>query len=306
MDHFAELLGRLTLDDASRQQLKDAAKRVASSASASNTQADLRDEIRTVAMIVKPNRPKPYKGELDAIACLNFIENQEEYYEIMRLHQDEWVKYTSVNLEDDAKAWWRDSGLKFNTPWKDFRNAFIDAFTPPNTDSAARDELSKLRQGKMSVAEYTSRFRRLMRLAPSLDTKSTIWYYTSGLEPKTSQEVRLRQPETLHQAIHQATIIHSILFPAPPTLVGATTSQTSDMAMDLDNIRFNGPKNPRPLSKLTYAEKAELIRTGGCFRCRRPGHRANECRSAPAPSRRLHNVEIPLDQNESGKATGEL
>jgi hypothetical protein len=305
MDKFTELLGRLSLDDSSRKELENAFK--ASTASSSNHQADLRDEIRTVAMIVKPNKPKPYKGELDAIACLNFIENQEEYYEIMRLSNDEWVKYTSVNLEDDAKAWWRDSGLKFNTPWKDFRKAFIDAFTPPNTDSAARDELAKLRQGKMSVAEYTSRFRRLMRLAPSLDNKSTIWYYTGGLEPRTSQEVRLRQPETIHQAIHQATIVHSILFPAPPTTVGSTATPTiSDMAMDLDNIRLNAHKNRQPLRKLSEAERAELIRTRGCFKCRRPGHRASECRSAPSPGRRLHSIEVHDGESDLGKATGEL
>lgn len=103
------------------------------------------DEARTLATVLKPTKPKPYTGAIDADACLNFIDNQEEYFNIVDLHRDSWVKYTAVSLEGDAKAWWRSSGLKLDSTWKAFEAAFIAYHTPPNAVAAARQELNNLR-----------------------------------------------------------------------------------------------------------------------------------------------------------------
>jgi hypothetical protein len=60
---------------------------------------------RTLHKILKPPTPSPYAGEIDADACHNFIDNQEEYYTIVRLEDSQWVEYTVLNLILDAKSW---------------------------------------------------------------------------------------------------------------------------------------------------------------------------------------------------------
>jgi len=70
-------------------------------------EADHRDLVRTLNKVLKPQRPSPYRGEHDADSCQNFIDNQEEYYSVVKLAQDQWVQYTALNLIDEAKSWWR-------------------------------------------------------------------------------------------------------------------------------------------------------------------------------------------------------
>jgi hypothetical protein len=63
-----------------------------------------RDYARTLHKILKPLTPLPYAGEIDADACHNFIDNQEEYYIVVRLEDGRWVEYTVLNLILDAKS----------------------------------------------------------------------------------------------------------------------------------------------------------------------------------------------------------
>lgn len=95
-------------------------------------EAASRDVARTLHKILKPQTPSPYAGAINADACHNFIDNQEEYYEVVKLGSAEWVQYTALNLTDDAKSWWRSSGLTIHSSWADFKQAFLNFHTPPN------------------------------------------------------------------------------------------------------------------------------------------------------------------------------
>ena len=301
--------------------------------------ADHRDMVRTLNKVLKPQTPSPYKGDHDADACQNFIDNQEEYYTVVQLARDQWVQYTALNFTDDAKSWWRSCGLTISCPWDDFKGAFLGFFTPPNAVAAAREALETLRQGKRTVAAYTHEFRRLRRRVPTLDDDTALHWYMKGLERDTGKEVRLRQPTTLDYAISQATLVHSILFPDGPHV---STAKEGPSPMDLDNMDIrvainniasqvnsmqrnggyqanNRGYNGAPLPpKLTAEERAYLIANKGCFRCRKLGHVSPQCRAFPSqPSqqqqrpRQFNNFELStadpgpqqtLLQSQSGKA----
>ena len=297
-------------------------------------EADRRDLARTLAQVLKPQRPSPYSGEIDADACINFIDNQKEYYTVVKLGLSEWVQYTALNLVNDAKSWWRSSGLTIHTPWDTFETDFLNFHTPPNAVAAAREALESLKQGKRSVAVYTHEFRRLLRRVPTLDKGTALHWFVKGLEPDTSKEVKLRQPTTLEFAISQATLVHSILYPNGPTAASTTfTAPKHDSsAMDIDNLhvaihnlstqvnnlaRFgngsnNGTHSTALPRKLTPEDKAYLIEKGGCFRCRKIGHMANQCRAFPNQRQKpqhFNNVGVAaaptqqaFSQTQSGKA----
>lgn len=284
----------------------------------------LNDDRRTLATVLKPTKPKPYTGAIDADACLNFIDNQEEYFSIVDLHQDSWVKYTAVSLEGEAKAWWRSSGLKLDSTWKAFEAAFIAYHTPPNAVAAARQELNNLRQKGLTINEYTHKFRRLLRLIPAMDAETALYIYTMGLEPETSKEVRLRQPTTMEQAVHQAATVHAILHPNGPTITSTPKPlpTSTATAMEVDTIttvlnhieRLTQALNQnqthianmrnirRPLPKLTPQEKARLIKIGGCFKCRRRGHIAANCTNPPYTAFNVNSVEMETTDDDAGKA----
>ncbi|CAO3565373.1 unnamed protein product [Mortierella alpina] len=231
------------------------------------------------------------------------------------------VRYTAVNLESEAKAWWRSSGLKLDAKWKDFEAAFTAYNTPPNAVAAARQELNNLRQKGLSVNEYTHRFRRLLRLIPAMDAQTALYIYTTGLEPETSKEVRLRQPETMDQAVHQAAIVHAILHPqgppAKPNPALAAPATTANMEVDslttvihhierlVQTLGQNSPfvaNTRRPLPKLTPQEKARLMKIGGCFKCRLRGHIDANCKNPAYASYNVHSVEMETRDDDAGKA----
>ena len=272
------------------------------------------DTARTLAYVLKPQKPDPYTGIIDAEECLNFVDSYKEYYKILQLHPDRWVSYVVLSLTGDARSWWRTSGLKLETPWAEFRTAFMARFTPPDSANKAREALQRLKQGRRSVAVYTAEFLRFVRLIPTMDKGDALYQYLIGLEPTTSTQVRLRQPTNLDAAVTEATIVHSILFPNGLPQVGpnpAPQAPSDPMAMEIDNLRLeinalrrqlrSSPpsKASPPLPKLSHQERERLMRRGGCFRCRGDGHKASEC-----PGRSLNNLSVPDDfsDSESGKA----
>lgn len=296
-----------------------AAQQTTSAQDHAQARASANDEARTLATVLKPTKPKPYHGAIDAAACLNFIENQVEYFEIVELNQNKWVKYTVVALEDEAKSWWRHSDLTINTSWDVFHDAFIAHHTPPDAVAAARTELDKLKQKQLSVSDYTHKFRQLLRLIPNMDTDTALFTYMKGLEAETSKEVRLRQPTTMAQAVHQASIVHSILHPlGPMTTAHPVSTASAGASMDVDAIsvllaNLNNRSNPpyrnqrgstphahHQLRKLTDAERNKLRREGACFRCRRKGHMANNCHATQA----LNNLEDDQGQDEDSDHAG--
>ncbi|KAI1285856.1 hypothetical protein EDD11_000683 [Mortierella claussenii] len=144
-----------------------------------------------------------------------------------------------------------------------------------------------------------------------------------GLEPTTSKEVKLRQPDSLVQAIAQASLIHSILFPDGLLTTSSTKNEPTPMDVDTLHVAINnltaqvnylsrnnnmGKNNLPP--KLTPEEKAYLISKKGCFRCRKIGHMASQCRIFPNQQpRQFNNIETATSsaqqatpQVQSGKA----
>ncbi|KAG9072227.1 hypothetical protein KI688_006451 [Linnemannia hyalina] len=261
-------------------------------------------------------------------------------YEVVNLASAEWVQYTALNLTDDAKSWWRSSGLTIRSSWDDFKQAFLNFHTPPNAAVAALSALESLRQGKRTVAAYTHEFRRLRRRVPSLDNTTALHWYKKGLEKETSKEVMLRQPETLDIAITQATLVHSILYPDGPTGPKPIVQQSSDMEIDTFHVAINNlsaqvsylsrrsgynhsqhntkpfiynpnthykPGGPLP-PKLSQEEKDYLYKNGGCYKCRKLGHLGPDCRTFPStsrPARQFNNIEVadtPTPQQATSQA----
>ncbi|KAF9079452.1 hypothetical protein BGX27_006431, partial [Mortierella sp. AM989] len=160
----------------------------ASLAAAASTASENRAIAQTLAAVIKPRKPDPFLGNIDAEECLNFIDSQAEYFAAVRLNLEEWVRFTALNFTEGAKSWWRDSGLTTNTSWEDFKNAFTAYFTPLDSANMARQLLDRLTQNKSSVADYTRQFRRLLRLIPTMDADTALYIFLSGLEEDTRKE----------------------------------------------------------------------------------------------------------------------
>ena len=91
----------------------------------------------------------------------------------MGFSTSERTKLVSYQLKDVAQAWyvqWRVYRTLRGCPvtWEILKKAFIDQFFPRNMRKAKVVEFINLRQGGLSVHEYSLKFTKLSKYTPSL------------------------------------------------------------------------------------------------------------------------------------------
>ena len=130
--------------------------------------------------------------------------------------------------------------------------------------------------------------------AGTKDEFNLISQFSLGLDQKLSEMILSMSsvPTTSKGWIDQSKIFHTQLVRIRDLHKGRTPSHDytpsrshhDPNAMDVDAIS---------LSKLTPVERAKCMKEGRCFRCRKPGHNARNCRSPSGTSSPSHTVPHP-------------
>ncbi|KAG0006972.1 hypothetical protein BGZ81_005199, partial [Podila clonocystis] len=140
-----------------------------------------------------------------------------------------------------------------------------------------------------------------------------VFKFLNGLHPKIRLEVKLRQPENMTLAIHQATVIWAVVFQdGPPTAAKETAMDIDTIATNINNFNHNnnsfhaGPRQFKPRMHTSLAEGTErsrLTKLHACWWCRKPGHLYSECRLY---ARQVNSVGASTKSgDDTGKAQGE-
>ncbi|XP_070008646.1 uncharacterized protein [Nicotiana sylvestris] len=108
----------------------------------------------------------------------------------MKATATESVELASYRLRDIAVNWYESWELSRgeNAPlavWKEFTEAFLHHYLPPELRWARVDRFLTFRQGKLSVWEYSFQFDLLARYAPTIVSKieDRVHWFMMGLEP---------------------------------------------------------------------------------------------------------------------------
>ena len=278
----------------------------------------------------KAPKPQLFSGGRDALVTRDWLEQLERYCKRTNFPEDEWSSAAIDHLRGTALTWFRTSKLSENTPWASFKSAFTKEFRPSDHERHILMELRDLKQRDVKeIGTYINRFRDLaLQLDDPIDHMLRE-YFVAGLMLHTQVQVEIANPKSWQEAIQVAERINDIyaravsktkttfLLPQP-----AQNNHELPKAepMDVDNLKtllahFTALASPttelsnihRPLGKLMPKEREYLRRIGACFKCRKPGHLAANCRMG----RSFNNFEITTeggdkenDQN-SGKDKGE-
>ena len=107
----------------------------------------------------------------------------------------EKAELATYQLKDVAQAWyvqWRDNRpLRGGpVPWKILKKAFIDWLFPREKREAKVVEFINLRQGGMSVHEYSLKFTKLSKYDPSLlsDPRDKMSCFVTGVSDDLQEE----------------------------------------------------------------------------------------------------------------------
>ena len=199
---------------------------------------------------------------------------------------------------------------------KKFVEDYNENFNPLDAKVRARRDLSKLVQvpGKDEdgtpndgFQDFVNKFENLATKAQFEDKLTAVTQFSTGLDRQLSTMILSMQtpPDTLEEWIAKAKIFHNQKLRIDELRKGtrysnfrtqfspSSRANPDPNAMEVDAVR---------LKKLSPQERAKCIKEGRCFRCRKTGHDAKNCRtkstSAVGPSRPsqqvLHTEEAPI------------
>ncbi|WJX17476.1 hypothetical protein P8452_07389 [Trifolium repens] len=113
-------------------------------------------------------KPPQFKGDHNPEGAEKWLQEIEKIFEFTHCRANRKVGYASFMLTGDAEAWWRgkhrlleEEGREIT--WNLFKEVFLGKYFPKLSRKDKEREFSNLRQGSMSVGEYTRKFESLLK-----------------------------------------------------------------------------------------------------------------------------------------------
>ncbi|XP_016206335.1 uncharacterized protein LOC107646681 [Arachis ipaensis] len=110
--------------------------------------------------------PPTFRGTSNPTDADNWIQAIERALQAQQVLEEQWVEFGTYQLQGEAQHWWQGTRqiLQPNgvvISWKLFQIEFYKKYFPSSVRNAKELELLQLKQGQMTVTEYTSRFEKL-------------------------------------------------------------------------------------------------------------------------------------------------
>ncbi|XP_016191835.1 uncharacterized protein LOC107632682 [Arachis ipaensis] len=127
------------------------------------------DNPMTLATFLKVNSPK-FKGTLVATEADNWFRGIEKSLRAQHVPERQHVEFATYMLEGEAEHWWHGVQRLLRQEveeidWDTFKEKFYKKYFSKSVRDAKEMELMQLKQGNMSVAEYTQKFKDLFQFS---------------------------------------------------------------------------------------------------------------------------------------------
>ncbi|XP_052723068.1 uncharacterized protein LOC108318967 [Vigna angularis] len=114
------------------------------------------------------HHPAKFSGKCLPDEADQWLRDMERIYDTKRCPDDNWLAFTGYLLTREASHWWASMKMlltEAQSPisWEVFRAKFYEEYFPDSVCFAKEVEFLQLVQGRMSVSEYTNKFKHLVR-----------------------------------------------------------------------------------------------------------------------------------------------
>ena len=123
--------------------------------------------------------------------------------------------------------------------WDEVKKALIAQFKLVNLNKIARDRLASLRQTKL-VQSYTYAFQSTILEIEDISELEKLDQFVRGLKERVRQEVEIRNPETIEEAMQIAERFDSITFQMRTLtfrVEKSTYNPNGTIPMEIDSIQ---------------------------------------------------------------------
>ncbi|XP_057745538.1 uncharacterized protein LOC130963437 [Arachis stenosperma] len=114
--------------------------------------------------------PPTFRGSTKPIEADHWFQAMEHALQAQHVPLNQYIEFAAYQLAGEAQPWWQAEChllqlQNADIPWEVFQTAFYKKYFPESAREAKEMELMQLKQGSMSVAEYTNKFEELCRFS---------------------------------------------------------------------------------------------------------------------------------------------
>jgi hypothetical protein len=152
-------------------------------------------------------------GEYDPSKAREWIQRMSGILESMECSEVDKVNFVTRSFGGDACHWWESTKAYMTARfvdmnWTNIRRLFIDHYIPESYQLQMERALNELKQGGMTVAEYTMRFNELVRyVADGNDAPTEAWKmkkYRFGLRADIAHDVAMQNVTSFGEMVQKS------------------------------------------------------------------------------------------------------
>ncbi|XP_057745285.1 uncharacterized protein LOC130963153 [Arachis stenosperma] len=114
--------------------------------------------------------PPTFRGSTNSTESYNWFQAMERALQAQHVLNNQFVEFAAYQLLGEAQHWWQEKCRLLqlqnaDIPWDVFQTAFYKKYFSKSVREARELELMQLKQGSLSMADFTSRFEELYRFS---------------------------------------------------------------------------------------------------------------------------------------------
>ncbi|XP_025661796.1 uncharacterized protein [Arachis hypogaea] len=275
----------------------------------------------TLATFLKVH-PPTFRRSTNPIEADHWFQAMERALQVQRVPLNQYVEFAAYQLAGEAQRWWQAECRLLqlqnaDIPWEVFQTAFYKKYFPESAREVKEMELMHLKQGSLSMADYTSKFEELCRFSRvcqgALETYKS-WKcikYQRGLKDSIMTDVAPMEIRVFSDLVNKARVVeeYAKTVAASKDTHGGSSSRGHGKYFQPRGQSFKrggyAPQGQGGFRKNTHDQiqhgkgrgnqsksSSDLvcgrcerfhpydsckIGIGGCFNCGFPGHFARDC-----------------------------
>ena len=156
--------------------------------------------------------PPEFKGTLEPVDAQIWISEIEKFFLVTNVSNNQKTTFATFFLKGEANYWWESTKGRVETeivPWDRFKVLFFENYFSQSLKDRMEIKFLDLKQGDLTVTQYTAKFNELSRFAPHQVTTELrkTRRYQEGLKPQIRSKLSVLQIKTFSEILEKATII---------------------------------------------------------------------------------------------------